>query len=116
MTTSTASVLELHQNTARKFNNRCLICFQPYEVIHHINPKSSRPKDFDVEENLAPLCNSCHEKVHADGAAKWIRPLELLRKVRLEYFGDNRYISINNIRLALPVRERKPLPKRKKKV
>jgi 5-methylcytosine-specific restriction endonuclease McrA len=72
----------LHKRVAAKFNYRCIIDFKRYSTLHHIVPRSMGGEDH--EENLVPLCQSCHRKVHNTGAINWVRKLTDLRKKRLE--------------------------------
>ena len=73
--------LELKQIVAQKFNDRCIIDFKPYDLLHHIVPKSLGGTD--DEDNLVPLCFDDHEKIHATGAVNWIEYLSNLRDKRL---------------------------------
>lgn len=43
----------------------CFLCRAPAEEVHHIQLAAEFPdKVFEVD-NLAPLCESCHSKVHS---------------------------------------------------
>ena len=47
--------------------DRCLLCGKPVEHLHHIVPRSQN--GMNTLENLAGLCEDCHEKVHKDAEA-----------------------------------------------
>jgi predicted HNH restriction endonuclease len=44
-----------------KYNFKCVLCFKPAEVVHHLTYKRIYQED---ERDLIPLCKSCHEFVH----------------------------------------------------
>ena len=67
------------------FSNRCIICGRKTFILHEIEPKSKRPKDWDTPENQVPLCQICHRIVHTDGALNWKDKLLELRRKRLAY-------------------------------
>ena len=46
---------------------RCLLCGKPAGHLHHVVPRSKN--GMNTLENLAGLCEDCHEKVHKDAAA-----------------------------------------------
>jgi hypothetical protein len=75
-------IMDSNQKIAQKYNNRCIIDFKRYNHMHHIQPKSLGGKD--VEENKVPLCDRCHEKVHAGHSLYWMRFLKNLRIRRLK--------------------------------
>lgn len=55
----------LKETILSKYQYRCFLCGKGFEQIkplslHHINGNSLQSK----EENLIPLCKSCHRKVH----------------------------------------------------
>jgi len=41
----------------------------------------------DVDENLVPLCNRCHDDIHRRGARNFIAYFQKLRKQRLKELG-----------------------------
>lgn len=65
------------------FMGRCIICGRNTSVLHEIEPKSKRPKDWDTPENQVPLCTTHHTQVHKDGALTWKDRLIELRRKRL---------------------------------
>lgn len=65
------------------FMGRCIICGRNTSVLHEIEPKSKRPKDWDTPENKVPLCPTHHAQVHKDGALTWKDRLIELRRKRL---------------------------------
>jgi len=65
------------------FMGRCIICGRNTSVLHEIEPKSKRPKDWDNPENQVPLCVACHIQVHRAGALNWKDRLTELRRKRL---------------------------------
>lgn len=42
---------------------RCWVCNEPWQELHHIYPRGQGGDD--VIENLAPLCKRCHGRVEA---------------------------------------------------
>jgi 5-methylcytosine-specific restriction endonuclease McrA len=46
------------------FDEKCVICLTPSRVVHEIEPKSKRPRDWWDVSNMVVLCNECHERVH----------------------------------------------------
>jgi len=79
--------MDLLQEIARQFNNRCLICFRRYNHIHHIIPKSRGGTD--AEDNLVPLCEKHHREIHARGAFNFIGKLQRLRRERIKWLSRN---------------------------
>lgn len=67
------------------FGNRCIICGRKTNVLHEIEPKSKRPKDWDNPENQVPVCTLCHDKIHRDGALNWKDKLIKLRRKRIGF-------------------------------
>lgn len=76
---------DLHQSIIQRFNYRCVQCFRRYNHIHHIVPRSLGGQD--VDENLIPLCNRCHDDVHRRGAKNFMAYFQKLRKRRLKELG-----------------------------
>jgi hypothetical protein len=53
------------------YENRCGHCLAKRATDRHeIEPRSSRPTDWDDETNEIPLCRTCHVLVQADWR-KW---------------------------------------------
>lgn len=48
----------------KKFRFRCLHCGKRGIVLHELEPRSRRPKDWDAEENRVLLCAECHNWAH----------------------------------------------------
>jgi 5-methylcytosine-specific restriction endonuclease McrA len=78
MMNTTTKILDANSNTVLKlFKNRCILNpAHVAEVIHHIIPRSVFKGDPHRIENLAPLCNSCHTKVHIEGTKKYREVLQ----------------------------------------
>ena len=52
------------RNRVIKFwGNRCLMCGNDHEHIHHLNYKQ-RWGDEDIERDIIPLCSKCHKIEH----------------------------------------------------
>ena len=51
-----------------EYNNRCVRCNKPAEVIHEIIPKSRRPYTWMDIQNRVPLCVDCHNWAHTVGS------------------------------------------------
>lgn len=62
-------VIESNRNAVLElYNYRCILNpAHKAEVIHEIEPRSIRPSDWWELDNMCPLCNNCHELVHASG-------------------------------------------------
>lgn len=58
----------------------------PTKVVHEIEPKSLRPKDWEAEDNRIPLCNKCHDWAHRVGTRNSAPILRQLRQQRLEEY------------------------------
>jgi 5-methylcytosine-specific restriction endonuclease McrA len=72
----------------KDFGYKCLHCKSKDAVtLHEIVPKSVRPKTWCDPTNRVPLCNACHEQIHAAGARKSKRILMLLREDFLSGYG-----------------------------
>ena len=48
----------------------CEICNHRATVLHHVSNRGVGMKD-DAEDNLAPLCETCHRGIHAVGKRSW---------------------------------------------
>jgi len=49
----------------KKLHSKCEACGQPTQVAHHFIEKSrSNYLRYDIDNNLIPLCNVCHCKIH----------------------------------------------------
>ena len=71
-------LIEYNKEYARNviYLNRCAHCSRPSRVVHEIEPKSLRPNDWYVVDNLIVLCPICHEWAHHYGtqrAAEYLR-------------------------------------------
>ena len=67
--------------------NTCVLCFNPANHPHHIILKSAGGSD--ERDNLAPLCGSCHTRVHESGAKNYQdRIREAARLIREFYQRD----------------------------
>jgi len=55
----------LLQQLNSKLNKNCESCGMPCQVGHHWIEKSRcNYLRYNLEENIIPLCNSCHSKIH----------------------------------------------------
>jgi len=104
----------LTQIEGKRRYSKCLICGKPNQVLHHFVPKSVSSNLRYDWENLIPLCNGCHMRLHqsgdpdyeqriikARGGSEWYEKLRKrgreIIKVNREYFtkviekltGDN---------------------------
>jgi 5-methylcytosine-specific restriction endonuclease McrA len=87
MITFMRNLSDYHKRVASRFRYRCVIDFKQSVVMHHIIPRSMGGED--NEENLVPLCQSCHRRVHNLGAVNMAGKLTNLRKKRLEHFAKS---------------------------
>ena len=58
------------QEYMRNKNPQCIICGSPTSCHHHFHPKSSCSALRYDEDNLIPLCNSCHIGFHSNRSAE----------------------------------------------
>jgi len=77
---------------------QCAICGDPADVAHHIDGD----RDNNDVENLAPLCESCHGKVHAseDRVEGWSEKIKSGR-----YTFENKRISEGGKQTTITVDE-----------
>jgi 5-methylcytosine-specific restriction endonuclease McrA len=67
------------------YNYRCIVKPSHQAVtVHEIIPRSQRPNDWWEFENRVPVCASCHDRIHREGASNWVEELRRLRDERLE--------------------------------
>ena len=86
------SVVEAEQEVYRVFvrelfGHRCVRCQTPTDVVHEIEPKSLRPRDWWLPENGVLLCSRCHEYFHACGTRNRKADLLRLRARALQLVG-----------------------------
>lgn len=55
------------QIRGRAENPKCLICGNKCQVMHHFIPKSVSARLRYEWDNLIPLCNPCHMRLHQSG-------------------------------------------------
>ena len=73
------------------FRGRCVICGEPYNVIHEINPRSSGQESMEWRNRIT-LCNDCHTEIHNKGTGEeQIRELQERRIEFLEMIGRFEY-------------------------
>ena len=67
-----------------RFNGRsALNPSHPAEVMHEIVPRSLRPRNWWTLDNMIPLTNAEHRKIHDEGAKKYRNQLqEIVNGVR----------------------------------
>ena len=87
------------QEIGRARHKKCLLCTRPQQVMHHFIPKSVSSRLRYDWDNLIPLCNGCHNRLHQSGDPEYelrIREIrgkkwhESLRKRRDEYQKVNK--------------------------
>ena len=49
------------KNIVEIYRGKCIRCRKPTQVVHEIEPRSLRPKDWWSEDNMVLLCVDCHE-------------------------------------------------------
>jgi len=92
------------QEIGQNNNPRCLLCANPVQIMHHFFPKSVSSFLRYNWDNLIPLCNGCHMRLHQSGdpryeqriiAAKgenWYENLEIhardYQKVNVGYYKE----------------------------
>lgn len=52
------------QNWGRRTYKKCEVCGKKMNVLHHFFPKQMSNRLRYEEDNLIPLCNSCHFRHH----------------------------------------------------
>jgi 5-methylcytosine-specific restriction endonuclease McrA len=52
---------------------RCGLSGDGYVTYHHIYTKKAYPEHKEAEWNLMPLCQLCHNKIHAKGDLHFFR-------------------------------------------
>lgn len=57
---------DLHACIRELQHGRCLLCGKPITQYHHIQPRSKGGSD--TLQNIAGLCDACHERVHKESA------------------------------------------------
>jgi len=68
--------LELHiesqirEQVIEMYGGRCIICLSAANHIHHIDYRSTDSEKITDLDNMVPLCNSCHAKVHRQGSSE----------------------------------------------
>lgn len=72
----------LREAVFKKYKGICVFCrMRRATQIHHDLPKSLGGRD--EEDNLSPLCDLCHERVHNQGAKNMIKELSKRKKSML---------------------------------
>ena len=67
------------------YKYRCIVNPSHEAVtVHEIVPKSQRPDNWWEFDNRVPVCASCHDKIHREGASNWVDRLTELRDDFLE--------------------------------
>ena len=86
--TSIKSTAELDNEIWELFKSRCLMNpAHPGEVIHEIEFRSQRPKDWTDPSNRVLLCNKCHDLAHGKHKMGWKLLLIELRAGWVEKYG-----------------------------
>ena len=69
------------------YGNRCVRCGRAQAgVVHEIEPRSMRPKDWFAVENCVVLCSECHEHIHQHGSQNFA---DELRNAQARVLGYN---------------------------
>ena len=69
------------------FVRRCALnSSHPADIFHEIIPRSVRVADWWSLDNMVPLCNNCHGKIHREGTKKY---RDQLRKILREKYAAN---------------------------
>ena len=72
---------------AHLFIGRCALnSSHSMDAIHEIVPRSVRVDDWWSLDNMVPLCNNCHGKIHREGTKKY---RDQLRKILREKYAAN---------------------------
>ncbi len=95
---------KLMQEIGHRDNPYCLLCGQPQQVMHHFFPKSVSARLRYSWDNLIPLCNGCHNRLHQSGdpsyeqriiekkGVEWYKALDAIRrntiKVNVTYYRE----------------------------
>ena len=76
------NIIEKNQHIVLElFKGRCALNpAHTAAVVHEIEMKSLRPKDWWELDNMIPLCNKCHTMVHSEGTKKWRSKLRKARE------------------------------------
>jgi len=85
-------------------HKKCLLCPAPSQVAHHHVHKSQSSRLRYEEDNLIPLCHSCHCKLHHNESywaskiveikgVEWFKKLD---KMKREYVKVDRYFYEEN--------------------
>lgn len=79
---------------------KCCLCHEtPIQEIHHIVPVSSGGSN--APENLAPVCASCHKRIHSSSEY----PLERVKNEKESWIGNSREILFSIITSGLSAEE-----------
>ena len=74
---------------------KCLICGRKAECLHHYISRGASAKLIKEPENLIPLCNECHRKLHQDikfngkKMIEEIKGVEWIKKINKLRYGDD---------------------------
>lgn len=90
---SAPSTVNAKTNVKKRDNEYCICCGENKKQIqvHHINPVSIYPRLADEEWNMVCLCQSCHDKYHAEygiGDVNGYTFREYLEKHSERLFGE----------------------------
>lgn len=89
---------QLMQKIGQRDNPKCLVCGRQCQVMHHFVPKSVSARLRYDWDNLIPLCNGCHMRLHQSGDPEYELTIiekkgkiwyDKLRKTRLEIIKVN---------------------------
>jgi 5-methylcytosine-specific restriction endonuclease McrA len=65
----------------------CVECLEPALHVHEIVPKSINRRNWKRLDNRVTLCQRCHDRVHAEGTARWASRLRARMAYVLELFA-----------------------------
>lgn len=78
----------LRKSIVEIYREKCIRCRKPTRIIHEIEPRSLRPKDWWEEDNMVLLCMTCHEWAHSMGTNNSAEELKKLRDQRLREYAN----------------------------
>lgn len=81
----------LMQEIGRLINPWCILCGKPCQVMHHFLPKSVCAKLRYDWDNLCPLCNGCHMRLHQSGDPSYEQRI-------IDFYGKPWYDNLQELR------------------
>ena len=87
--TDAAKLDRLYPKLSR--NRRCAVCGKPAEHVHHIIGRANILLRWDVK-NLIPLCQECHQRIHAHKEELILAPARRLYLNRMKNVVFQNYL------------------------